>query len=376
VTPSKTAARLRVVVDGSNLATEGRTAPSLVQLDEAVSAYVDENPRAEVIVVVDASFDHRIAPGERARFKEAELAGEVVTTPAGAVGRGDAFILKIASRIGAVVLSNDSFQEFHEEHPWLFDEGRLIGGKPVPGVGWIFAARLPVRGAKSVRTAKKLTVALPGGAKPHVGATITPPKVTKAVKVPRAAAKPVAKSTAKRVEKSADKSPAKAPRVAKKEAKAPEKAPAKTPKTLKAPRVAKKEAKAPEKAPAKATRPAKKVAISSTKPSTKVAGGVEPAVALRRGRQPVNPESEFKAFTTAHRPRSLVEGEVVAFTSHGAIIAVDVSGGRRIECYAPTTSLGTPAPVRARDVLKRGDRRKFRLVSVDKDRRIAELALP
>ena len=30
------------------------------------------------------------------------------------------------------MLSNDSFQEFHAEHPWLFDEGRLIGGKPVP----------------------------------------------------------------------------------------------------------------------------------------------------------------------------------------------------------------------------------------------------
>ena len=54
-----------------------------------------------------------------------------MTPPAGAVGRGDAFILKIADRIKGVVLSNDSFQEFHDEYPWLFDEGRLIGGKPV-----------------------------------------------------------------------------------------------------------------------------------------------------------------------------------------------------------------------------------------------------
>ena len=61
------------------------------------------------------------------------LNGEVVSPPAGAIGRGDAFVLRIAERTGATVLSNDSFQEFHGEHPWLFDDGRLIGGKPVPG---------------------------------------------------------------------------------------------------------------------------------------------------------------------------------------------------------------------------------------------------
>jgi hypothetical protein len=69
-----------------------------------------------------------------------------VTPPAGAVGRGDAFILKIAARIDAVVLSNDSFQEYHDEHPWLFDIGRLIGGKPVPGVGWISLSACPFEG--------------------------------------------------------------------------------------------------------------------------------------------------------------------------------------------------------------------------------------
>ncbi|OYV23908.1 MAG: hypothetical protein B7W95_00510, partial [Acidimicrobiales bacterium 20-64-4] len=85
-----------VVVDGSNLATEGRSLPSLVQLDEAVRAYMVEDPNAEIIVVVDASFEHRVDESERARFKEAEVAGELITPPAGAVGRGDAFILKIA----------------------------------------------------------------------------------------------------------------------------------------------------------------------------------------------------------------------------------------------------------------------------------------
>ena len=73
----------------------------------------------------------------------------MITPPAGAVGRGDGFILRIAEKSGALVLSNDSFQEFHAERPWLFEPGRLIGGKPVPGVGWIFTPRTPVRGARS-----------------------------------------------------------------------------------------------------------------------------------------------------------------------------------------------------------------------------------
>jgi hypothetical protein len=315
--------RLRVVVDGSNFATEGRVTPSLVQLDEAVRAFLEENPGAEMIVVADASFAHRVAPGERERFKEAELAGEIVTPPAGAVGRGDAFILKIADRIKGVVLSNDSFQEFHDDYPWLFETGRLIGGKPVHGVGWVFTPRLPVRGTKSTRTVKKLTVTLSSGAEPAIGTTLTPVK----------AARP------------AKRAPAKAP-----------KAPAKTAKK------ATKVDEAPAKKPAKRVAPAKKAVVKK-------------APALRRGRQPVNPEAEFTQFRSAHRLGARLEGEVTAFTSHGAVIKVTTKGGQQIECYAPTTSLGDPAPARARDVLKRGDRRTFRLVAVDGERRIAELAL-
>jgi hypothetical protein len=137
------------VVDGSNIATEGRSVPSLAQLDDAVRQFQAEFPGTEVIVVVDATFGHRIDPSERKAFDEAVAHAELVSPPAGAVGRGDAFLLRVAERVGAQVLSNDSFQEFHAEHPWLFDEGRLIGGKPVPGVGWIFTPRSPVRGIRS-----------------------------------------------------------------------------------------------------------------------------------------------------------------------------------------------------------------------------------
>ena len=141
--------RQRVVVDGSNLATEGRSLPSLAQLDEAVRAFREEHEDDDIIVVVDASFSYRIDESERRILEEAEEAGEIVSPPAGAIGRGDGFLLRIADRTGAVVLSNDSFQEFHGDYKWLFEEGRLIGGKPVPGVGWIFTPRTPVRGPKS-----------------------------------------------------------------------------------------------------------------------------------------------------------------------------------------------------------------------------------
>jgi hypothetical protein len=151
-----------VVVDGSNLATEGRSQPSLQQLNEAVLAYMAEHPTALITVVVDATFGHRIDAKEVPDFDEAVSNNELVAPPAGAIGRGDAFVLSIANKVNATILSNDSYQEFHGDYPWLFDEGRLVGGKPVPHIGWVFVTRLPVRGPlsrKSVSEAKRK----PGG---------------------------------------------------------------------------------------------------------------------------------------------------------------------------------------------------------------------
>jgi len=146
-----------VVVDGSNLATEGRTSPSLKQLHEAVLSFMSEYPDTKVTVVVDATFGHRIDKREVAEFNGAIDNNELVSPPAGAVGRGDGFVLTIAKKIGATVVSNDSYQEFHSDHQWLFDSGRLMGGKPVPLVGWVFIDRLPVRpsAAKSVKKASR-----------------------------------------------------------------------------------------------------------------------------------------------------------------------------------------------------------------------------
>ena len=66
-----------VVVDGSNIATEGRSLPSLAQLSEAVMAFMDEYPDTSITVVVDATFGHRIDKSEVKEFEEADVGGHL-----------------------------------------------------------------------------------------------------------------------------------------------------------------------------------------------------------------------------------------------------------------------------------------------------------
>jgi hypothetical protein len=68
---TKTANPQHVVVDGSNIATEGRSMPSLAQLNEAVNSYIADHPGVRVTVVVDATFGHRIAKSEVKEFDAA-----------------------------------------------------------------------------------------------------------------------------------------------------------------------------------------------------------------------------------------------------------------------------------------------------------------
>ena len=530
-----------VVVDGSNLATEGRTTPSLHQLDEAVRSYAAENPGAEIVVVVDASFEHRIDPSERKQLVDAELHGEVVSPPAGAIGRGDAFVLRIAERTGAIVLSNDSFQEFHAEHPWLFDRGRLVGGKPVPGVGWIFTPRIPVRGPKSrhapgkaksgdvhalsppvkaaelAKAAKKVAARraplLPDGSTPKVGdvwpgttgdgappapavtakkktaveklvadgakkaaakkaaepsGKLAPKKAAPAKAAPKKAAEPSGKKAPKKAapakaaaKKAAEPSGKLAPtkaapekvgakeqaqRAAKKaalmKAAAPEKV---APKKAAAPeKVAAKKKAQPEKVAAKkkaqpaarkeaATKAAPKKAVpkkaalvpvtitngaptgaarstAATNPVVREAIGQALAEAIAPAREPagdgreslgdqgrgkrkakegrhrrrrsaapppaVNEPLAFITFVATYPLERELEGQVVSFTSHGAMVDVDLPGGGVLHSYIPLAALGDPPPSKARQVLTRGERRRFVLVALDPPRRVAELALP
>ena len=87
-----------LVVDGSNIATEGRAAPAWRSSTTPCARFLDDRSYDNVTVVVDATFGHRIDPSESAAYEEAILAGELLTPPAGAIGRGDAFILQIAEQ--------------------------------------------------------------------------------------------------------------------------------------------------------------------------------------------------------------------------------------------------------------------------------------
>ena len=379
-----------VVVDGSNLATEGRTLPSLEQLDEAVRAYAAEDPGASIIVVVDATFEHRVSDAERDEVRQAMLNGEVISPPAGAIGRGDAFVLRIAERTGATVLSNDSFQEFHGEHPWLFDDGRLVGGKPVPGVGWIFTPRLPIRGPKSrAATAEAKSKKDPESA---------PAKAAELAKAAKKAAKKASKAP-----KSANR---KAPPVdttwpltpaapppgrgkvdpvfssaideALEEAMHP-------PQPQKSRGAAKKLAAAKKAAPAKSakvkkdTTAGKAAADKGSHPKAGRPARQGPGRTQNNRSAPppaVNEPLTFIHFVAAFTVGSTIEGEVVSFTSHGAMVDVPLPDGGALHCYIPLTAMGTPPPAKARQMLKKGEVRPFVLAGLDPSRRVAELALP
>ena len=305
-----------VVVDGSNLATEGRTLPSLRQLDEAVRAYLEEYKPETSTVIVDASFPNRIDDSERDAFEDALGAGELLTPPAGVIGRGDAFLLQIADRADAVVLSNDSFQEFHGQYGWLFDQGRLVGGKPVPHVGWVFMERSPVRGPlsrRSVSDAKKAAKSRSRRAGEGPGAGRVPRRPHEAARPrPRRPRAGRADQAHHRQEGS--------------RAGCREGVHGAAP-----PRRAATKASAKRQQPP-AAKHAELAARRSTGPGRRRRG------APRRV-EPYNEALPFIEFVSAHPLGTEVQGEVERFASHGAYVLVDAT-----RCYLPLRNLGDPPP--------------------------------
>ncbi len=301
-----------VVVDGSNIATEGRSLPSLAQLSEAVESFMEDHPDTAITVVVDATFGHRIDKKEVAEFEAGISNNELVAPPAGAVGRGDAFVLSIAEKANASILSNDSFQEFHADYEWLFDEGRLIGGKPVPHVGWVFVDRVPVRGPVS----RKATLASRGrGGSRRSDGGRTPG--------PTRSGSPLANE------------------------------PMPVPKTP-PPRGAKAPIEAPVgRAPAAST-------------------SVTPKAAPRAG-EVVNELMPFLEFVEHHPVGTSVNGTVESYSSHGAYISIGDDGVRG---YIPLRLMADPAPTSARKMMQLGEAVTVVVVSFAAARRSIDCALP
>jgi hypothetical protein len=302
-----------VVVDGSNIATEGRSMPSLAQLNEAVMSFMEEYPNTSITVVVDATFGHRIDKSEAKEFEEGISNNELVAPPAGAVGRGDAFVLSIAQKANASILSNDSFQEFHGDYDWLFDEGRLIGGKPVPHVGWVFVDRLPVRGPVS----RKATGSSRGGAR---------------------------RSSKKETDK------ARSGRKASAEAMAPMPVP---------------------KSPPPGRRKSEDTAPSEPAPQRDTGGGRRERVP--KAGETVNELMPFLEFVEHHPVGTSVNGTVESYSSHGAYISIGENGVRG---YVPLRLMADPPPPSARKVMKIGESVTLVVVSFAPLRRSIDCALP
>ncbi|CAN5420896.1 hypothetical protein BH10ACT1_BH10ACT1_10660 [soil metagenome] len=332
-----------VVVDGSNIATEGRTAPSLAQLDEAVRAFLDAYGDVALTVVVDATFGHRIDDSEREEFEAGIVNGELVSPPAGAIGRGDAFILQIADKAGASVFSNDSFQEFHGTYDWLFDEGRLVGGKPVPHVGWVFVLRTPVRGPTSRRATRESK----GTPTKRLGAAPVPSKPPPRGR--RGAAEPSTVGEAEVVE------PVEA-----------EPKPASTSGGRK--RGGGRRGGASAKAAVEATEQTIETSVSEASSSSgrnrrRRVGG--------KATDPINEPMPFLNFVSDHPVGSEVEATVDRFSSHGAYAVSDGA-----QCYIPLKAMADPAPTKAREVLTVGEVRTFVVTAFDTPRRGIDVALP
>ena len=302
-----------VVVDGSNLATEGRSLPSLQQLNEAVMSFMEDNPDTEITVVVDATFGHRIDKKETKEFEEGISNNELVAPPAGAVGRGDAFVLGIANKANSTVLSNDSFQEFHGQYEWLFDEGRLIGGKPVPHVGWVWVARTPVRGPVSRKATRGSgsSSGSSGGGRSRGG-----------------------RGRTKQDENQA--------------------------------RVGSVEANAPMPVPKTPPPAHKQTAARQSEPKADVS-------AAPRGGDPVNELMPFLEFVEHHPVGTSINGTVDAYSSHGAYITISGTGVRG---YVPLRMMASPTPRSAKSIMKIDSSVTLVVVSFNGSRRSIDCAVP
>jgi hypothetical protein len=138
---------------------------------------------------------------------------------------------------------------------------------------------------------------------------------------------------------------------------------------------------AAKKAPEKKAAPEMKPAPAKRSSAKKTAAPVVPDAPgpRRRAATPppaVNAPLSFITFVATYPVGTTVEGEVVSFTSHGAMVDVALPDGGSLHCYIPLSAMGDPPPTKARQMLTKGEVRPFVLSSLDPPRRVAELSLP
>jgi hypothetical protein len=145
-------------------------------------------------------------------------------------------------------------------------------------------------------------------------------------------------------------------------------------------KVSEKATRAPKKAPVeKAKRVPRKPKVVEQAIKAATVEAVEPSDGGRRRRrtrsgappaEPVNEPLTFVTFIAEHHPGTVVTGEVESFSSHGAFVRVGMA-----RCYIALTDMSDPSPAAARQMLHRGEQRRFLVKAFDAPRRGIELSL-
>ena len=126
---------MKVVVDASNVAhykKNENSKPQMANILAAVKAL--EESEDEFVIIADASLRHEI--DDKAQFEKLLESGNVEEVPPG--NDADHFILDIATREKAKILSNDKFRDYAAEFrnissmriPFVIEKGRLTFGRP------------------------------------------------------------------------------------------------------------------------------------------------------------------------------------------------------------------------------------------------------
>jgi hypothetical protein len=138
-----------IIVDASNVARSPSSPPDIELLDDCRRAAEQFFNGRRVILIADASLprvvEHNSSQVHYDLLNRMISDRRLVIVPPGIRGRADRFILDTATKTQGVVVSNDSYKEFHGDFPWLFEEGRLYGHTYHEVLGWDFTQRFPVR---------------------------------------------------------------------------------------------------------------------------------------------------------------------------------------------------------------------------------------
>jgi len=122
----------RVVIDGSNLCKPNESLPWKLEFLELAmrdvsqaAASADPKRKIELKVYLDASTYYKFTnERDKDRFEELCQEGTIERTPAATPA--DLYILKWAFDHEALIVTNDQYKEFQDQHTWLKDSGRSV----------------------------------------------------------------------------------------------------------------------------------------------------------------------------------------------------------------------------------------------------------